>query len=352
MQFKFKKGFREGVQNRHRCLFFHVKDLIGGFRLNRVISLFQNWLKKLRLNENFTFLIVPHSNTTVHKLRISKVFVIGLFCCLLIFTAAGGLLVTRYHQLKNNVAELEHLRIVNEEQKEQIETLVTETEEIYSQIEKLHELDEKVRKLLNLSQGEDSALQVASGGELRTLSAGGPVSRGSSRETVEIIEGDLAFISEELEILEENLNDLASKAQSHIDYIDAKPAGWPASGRVTSRFGTRRSPTGRGTEFHNGLDIGNSRGTPIRATGRGRVISSGWQGAYGWTVVIDHGHGYRTLYAHASRLAVKAGDRVKRGSVISYMGSSGRATGPHVHYEVIYKGTNQDPAKFLSKPKY
>ncbi len=313
----------------------------------------QKLIRRLKLKQRFTVMIVPHSNSSVVRVNFTKALMIGVLIVVLVTASAAGFFVVKFNRMSENMVELDQLREINEEQKEQLDVLAVETEEIYSEIEKLRDLDRRVRDILNLDPREESssmgAEELTAQGLTRTASAGGPVTRGTARNYADVIEGDLAYLRFELSQWEDNLTDLASQAEKHMAFLAARPAGWPARGRITSGFGSRRSPTGRGTEFHIGIDIANSRGTPIVATGSGRVISAGWRGGYGWTVVIEHGYGYQTLYAHASSIRVKTGDRVTRGTVIATMGTSGRATGPHVHYEVIYRGKNVDPAQFLRR---
>ncbi len=116
---------------------------------------------------------------------------------------------------------------------------------------------------------------------------------------------------------------------------------WPARARISSRFGARWG------SMHYGLDIAVPVGTPIRAAADGRVTWSGPRGSYGNLVIIDHGQKVETRYAHNSRLAVKAGETVKRGQIIAYSGNTGRSTGPHLHFEIRYRGTPVDPEKYL-----
>lgn len=118
---------------------------------------------------------------------------------------------------------------------------------------------------------------------------------------------------------------------------------WPLDGRITSRFGPR---WGR---MHNGLDIAAPKGTPVRAAARGRVVHSGPLGTYGLLVVIDHGGGVETRYAHNSVLLVKAGETVEKGQVIARVGSTGNSTGPHLHFEVLIDGEHEDPEKWLPR---
>jgi murein DD-endopeptidase MepM/ murein hydrolase activator NlpD len=141
---------------------------------------------------------------------------------------------------------------------------------------------------------------------------------------------------------------LTEQVNKYKPYLDALPSIWPLWGRVTSYFGYRPNPfSGRGTEFHAGIDIIASTGTPVVATGNGFVDFAGWNGGYGYTVIINHGFGIETLYAHNSRLAVSEGDFVARGAIISYAGSTGRSTGPHLHYEVRVNGIAKNPLDYL-----
>lgn len=123
---------------------------------------------------------------------------------------------------------------------------------------------------------------------------------------------------------------------------------WPTTDRlITSPFGYRVHPIWRIRMFHSGVDISGSYGNPIYAVNDGRVIYSGWQSGYGKVVIIDHGNGMSTLYAHCSQLLVNEGDQVKRGQLIGRIGSTGWSTGPHLHFEVRKNGTPVDPLSMI-----
>ena len=123
--------------------------------------------------------------------------------------------------------------------------------------------------------------------------------------------------------------------------------GWPVSGEITSPYGYRVHPIWGTTIYHSGIDIGVDEGTPVHAADGGVVVWSGWMGGYGYAVVIDHGNGLSTLYGHNSELAVDEGQSVAKGQVISYAGSTGNSTGPHVHFEVRANGDPVDPMRYL-----
>jgi murein DD-endopeptidase MepM/ murein hydrolase activator NlpD len=127
----------------------------------------------------------------------------------------------------------------------------------------------------------------------------------------------------------------------------ATPTIWPAHGWLTDVYGRRSDPFTGQPDFHPGLDIATEKGQPVYATAHGTVRSAERAGAYGNMVVVDHGFGLLTRYAHLQRFNVKPNDRVKRGDVIGFAGSTGRATGDHVHYEVIANGRMLNPLKFL-----
>lgn len=128
--------------------------------------------------------------------------------------------------------------------------------------------------------------------------------------------------------------------------IEPSPLIWPVAGWVTSAFGDRRSPFGRIRDHHPGVDIAAPRGTPILSSADGVVTFAEWHGGLGKAVVIEHGLGVSSTYGHLSRILVPEGIRVARGTVIGLVGSSGRSTGPHLHYEIQMDGKPQDPMEY------
>ena len=132
----------------------------------------------------------------------------------------------------------------------------------------------------------------------------------------------------------------------------ATPSGWPvSSGHITSKFGYRKHPIYKRSKFHAGIDFASKRGTPVLATADGVVAFSGWQSGYGRLVEVRHMDGLMTRYAHNQKNLVKEGDMVKKGQTIAKLGSTGRSTGPHVHFEVRKNGKAVNPLKYVGNKK-
>lgn len=145
---------------------------------------------------------------------------------------------------------------------------------------------------------------------------------------------------------------LQSRSASRIR-MASTPSIWPVEGRLMGSFGRRSDPfSGEGTEFHPGVDISAPTGTPVHATADGLVVASGWSGGYGRLVVIDHGAGTRTYYAHLSHIFVQTGKEVRRGELVGEVGSTGRVTAPHLHYEVRAGGAPVNPYRYMKAPSY
>jgi len=186
--------------------------------------------------------------------------------------------------------------------------------------------------------GEDGSFMLLSSSPLST----------SSTEVANGLFDYIALLELTIETKAELYSMLEEQVRQIAPYIRNYPTIRPINGRLTSGFGWRRNPMGgSGSEMHRGIDIAASSGTAIRATGGGTVVFSGWSGAYGNKVIIDHGLGIRTLYAHNSSNLVRVGQEVSRGDTIARVGSTGRSTGPHVHYEVLVNGTAVNPSGFF-----
>jgi murein DD-endopeptidase MepM/ murein hydrolase activator NlpD len=160
--------------------------------------------------------------------------------------------------------------------------------------------------------------------------------------------GRLETVEDRLATLSESAAFTAAVGSLTLDAQMDVPSAWPVSGRITSGFGMRVAPIRGGWRMHRGLDISASSGTRVRSAGAGIIVFAGYRSGYGKTVVVDHGGGMKTLYGHMSRLAAREGRRVREGDVIGYVGSTGRSTGPHLHFEVRFRGEPVNPLCYLS----
>lgn len=158
---------------------------------------------------------------------------------------------------------------------------------------------------------------------------------------------DMDSLKDQIKNTVEKVAEIQNFLKNQKDIYISTPKGWPVIGRITSEFGMRENPRYGGQEFHSGLDISAPTGSPVKATADGIVSFAGWSAGNGNLVVVEHGFGYSTFYAHNSSIAVKVGQRVKRGDTLAYVGSTGNTTGPHLHYEVWHNGKAINPMGFL-----
>lgn len=159
----------------------------------------------------------------------------------------------------------------------------------------------------------------------------------------------LGVLSDLLGVIGSRLDSVRDSVERRHALAGATPSVWPVAGWLTSSYGKRKDPFTRESDFHPGLDISADYGQPVLATGDARVESAGANGAYGNMVTLDHDFGIVTKYGHLSRIAVSGDQRVKRGDVIGYVGSTGRSTGSHLHYEIWMNGRLTDPMALLAQ---
>lgn len=277
-------------------------------------------------------------------LRIVK-GVAGVLCLLIILII--GLFVN-YRQTVNEAsverAELDMLRQTNGVQVKQIEQLAMATTSLQKDMDRLNSLDAELRRIVN----NDDTTTTSRAGLVRPNVYSNSQGIQQTQMDINQINNMINTLQATIKVREESLVELKDELLAKKARLAARPSIWPTTGEVTSRFGSRNSPGGIGSNFHPGIDIANQIGTPIVATADGTVVESGWSSGYGKTVEIDHGNQITTLYGHNSQVVVKTGDNVKKGQLIAYVGNTGYSTGPHLHYEVRINGTAVNPASFLN----
>lgn len=167
------------------------------------------------------------------------------------------------------------------------------------------------------------------------------------QQLVAAVKDGIAWLEKEADLQEETLQELTAVAEKKSSRWAATPSIWPVKGWITSGYGPRVSPFTEKPAWHGGLDIGAAPKAPVQAPAQGRVTLVGFDPKLGNLVKLDHGYGMETLYGHLAKALVKEGQRVKRGDVVGLVGSTGLATGPHLHYMVKVNGRTLDPTKFI-----
>jgi murein DD-endopeptidase MepM/ murein hydrolase activator NlpD len=187
---------------------------------------------------------------------------------------------------------------------------------------------------------------------VRSRAMGGTEISLTARQAVSALTGPedtFGLVRALLESLESRLHIVRLTVDRRNALANATPSIWPAHGWLSSTLGPRIDPMTGGARFHSGLDIAGQKGQPVYATADGTVTEVGYYGAYGQTIVINHGFGLQTRYGHLLDYSVKLDDRVKRGDVIAHVGATGRATGYHLHYEVVANGQRLNPLRLLTR---
>ena len=243
--------------------------------------------------------------------------------------------------------ETAQLREANRIQQEQILQIAKKTSALGQEVDAIQRTEDGLRVLVGAPPAEtDSAVQE---GDAAPAPTGGAPHALTTDEVGEA----LTMLEERTAVRRTSIGQLAAMMQKDVpgassflgdDTPVTTPTGWPTDGFISSGYGLRWN----GAEFHQGIDIAAEMGTPIVATADGVVTIAGWNaGGYGNMVDIDHGSGVSTRYGHASAVVVTAGQRVRRGQIIAYVGSTGHSTGPHLHYEVRLSGQPVNPTSYL-----
>ncbi len=305
--------------------------------------------RNTKKKEYFTFMFVPGPNERVRTLSISKSVIKTVFFSLVAVVALSLYLVYDYNSVKVKVGELSSMREELMQQKAQVQNFALSLLDYKRQMFLLRDLDTKLRRVVTLGP-RDKAQQVLGIGGPDELGIQNLKAMGEKKQ-----EEALKEMHQELTQLKGAASRQETSLQMLIEYFEDKrslyastPSIWPVRGWVTSPFGNRTSPFTGIPTFHEGMDIAAQTGTPVLAPADGVVIRAGFGTGYGNMVEISHGYGVKTIYAHNSRLNVKAGQRVKRGDVISFVGDSGSSTGPHLHYEVRVNGLPVNPVRYLN----
>jgi len=279
-------------------------------------------------------------------------YTLRLWVCLLlvgVFVASLGMNVYFFQNIQESAVLQARLQSTQKsllDQQDQFLALTEKLRAVESQLTNVADFNAKVRVMANLDPGYRSTAISMGGTERRDFTEQYLTSH-RQELLVRKMHDFLEQLQTETRLQELQQEELLAVLRSNQGFFASTPSIWPADGWVTSGFGYRRSPFTDRREFHKGVDIAGPTGTPVYATAKGRIIATGKDGAYGLTVNIDHGSGIVTVYAHLHSIVVKEGQSVSRGELVGYMGSTGRTTGPHLHYEVRLSGIPVDPMRYI-----
>ncbi len=294
-------------------------------------------------SRRYTIVVADHGSGVVRRFTISLRRLAALAVCFLSLPILIGLGAKR-----SAVGQIDDLRATTASLEVENNSYRQATRELTAQIGSLQAAitDLGARSALDPAAARAMAklpavvkMRAMGGGEVDALRASASVIS-SPEDTFGALRDLLGNLQNQLRAVEGHVERRAALA-------NATPSIWPTYGWLSAAYGERADPFNGNEEFHTGLDISTEKGRPVYATAAAKVESAGWSGAYGNLIVLQHGFGMVTRYAHLSRFAVKAGDHVERGQIIGYVGATGRATGSHLHYELLVNGHLTNPLQLL-----
>ena len=244
---------------------------------------------------------------------------------------------------------------------EKIESITSDNEDLSAVLIDMSSKVENLQTQISILENKDRVLRLYADlpeidRDIRKMGIGGRVHKpldiknvtDREEDGINAILSDLSELSQDIKLELYSYEELYEIIQGQAGRIEATPSIAPIDrGWVSSSFGYRIDPFSKKRKMHHGLDISAASGTPIYATASGRIIYAKFFGSYGYTIKIDHGYGYSTIYAHMSKMDVRKGDLVKRSDIIGKVGNTGRSTGPHIHYEVRYQNKPLNPVEFI-----
>lgn len=294
-------------------------------------------------NRYYTLMIVPERSSDVRRVRVPA-------WLLRLGSAIGALLILLllvlsfdYWYVMGEIGENRSLRAENRKFKNQIEMYQSRLSSIEKTLDRVKTFSSRLKVITNIDDRsglvESLMKQLPDANtNLGEATAAAPSSDFSTR---------VAQINHESLGLELQLQDLYELLFDKKEFLAALPTRKPVAGYFTSGFGVRKSPIGGAVKMHEGLDIANAVGSTVQAPADGVVSWADPKPGYGTTLVIDHGYGLETWYGHLRKALVRRGAKVKRGEPVAQLGTSGRSTGPHVHYEVRVNGIPVDPLSYI-----
>ena len=298
-------------------------------------------------NKYHNYIIVSEKDTGVRNYHFSRKFAfiaIGisvLSISTVLFFTANALTGVMYKTKMNNLrSSYEHLS-------ETLTSLQNQLDKVSGEVGVIEEKDQAIRTYAGLPQIDQDVRKLGVGGTDFKVNAIDDIPNDITNRITEI-EMNVNALSRKVKLELNSYNNLYDVVRNHSDNLKFVPSIRPVqSGYINSEYGYRKDPFNGNTRFHYGLDIAVNVGTKVYAPADGKIKFAGNQGGFGRVVKIDHSNGYRTIFAHLSKINVKPGAKVKRGDFIALTGKSGRTVGPHLHYEVHQYGAPQNPLDYF-----
>ncbi len=288
-------------------------------------------------NEFYTFIVVPHAKARFRKFQVSVRFtrwVVG--SATLAFLLTGGMGV-HYARISMEVRQLRQIQAENQALLQRHREYELGAQKLQAKVQNLQSIINKLGVMAGLDQNLPDA-QVGGVGGASSLEAQAPAP--AATDSLVNMDARLSSLTDKSTQLEKFYRD-----QSVL--LASTPSVWPVRGYLSANFGNRIDPFTGQRDFHPGIDISAPIGTKVLAPADGVVISVGEKGGYGNAIVLNHQYGVATRYGHLSGYNVRPGQKVKRGDVIGFVGSTGRSTAPHLHYEVWVRDQAENPIHFI-----
>ncbi len=300
-------------------------------------------------NKRFTVLLVPSPSDRIRRFDISGRWLrwgslAGISFAILV--AIFSVLSVVLFEKEARMISLQHK---SRAQKEEIVRVYRKLQDVHAKMVDVAKLERKVRLIMNTAESNGSNVVLGLGGPTQTVAPSVLIQKGKQGmdDLMSEMDRQIGDLGQGILNQEESLANLKHAIKERQNEWAFTPSIWPTRGVLTSRFGYRTSPFGLGRDFHPGIDIAGSIGTPIMATASGTVTLAGWDQGFGKTVVIDHSDNLSSLYGHLEKVAVYEGEQVKRGDIIGYLGNTGLSTGPHLHYQIMVNHTPVNPKRYI-----
>ncbi len=305
-----------------------------------------------RPSTGLRFFLINDRKNSVNEVflpaRLLYGFGVGLVILVLVLGAAAiGYLSDTQYALRVSSLKSQNAELVNI-----LEDMKVRLDDAETQLSTLVNKDEALRVYANLPPIDDDIRALGTGGTISEINRGYDNLIPSSDVSFTELMGNLGALTREINLQRNSYEQIYNKLNKDINRLRFTPSISPVTkGYLTSPFGTRPDPWTGEIRPHHGQDFGVLTGTPVFATADGVVKARNGRTGYGKTIIIDHGYGIKTFYAHLNKYMIRPGDKVKRGQLIAYSGNTGRSTGPHLHYEVRINNVPVNPRHYFLSGK-